>query len=85
MTRKSLTNHWHSQKLKIASSFVRRRRTRSVVAASPPSHLLSVPEPSQLSQSAPSIMEPLLCPNTMMQARAHIQTRMYSALHVIFQ
>ncbi|XP_074930563.1 LOW QUALITY PROTEIN: mitogen-activated protein kinase kinase kinase 19 [Archocentrus centrarchus] len=56
-----------------------RRRTRSVVAPSPPSHsLLSVMEPSQLSQSAPSIMEPRLCPNTVMQARAHIQTRLGS-------
>ncbi|KAI3356492.1 hypothetical protein L3Q82_017699, partial [Scortum barcoo] len=55
-----------------------RQRTRSVVAASPSSPgLLSVAETSQLSQSAPSIMEPLLCSNTMMQARAHIQTRMY--------
>ncbi|XP_016521829.1 uncharacterized protein map3k19 [Poecilia formosa] len=56
-----------------------RQRTRSVVEVSPPSHsLLCVPESSQLSQSAPSIMEPLLCPNTMMQARAHIQTRLSS-------
>ncbi|KAK9537986.1 hypothetical protein VZT92_005552 [Zoarces viviparus] len=54
-----------------------RQRTRSVVAASPSSPaLLSVAEPSQLSQSAPSIMEPLLCSNTVMQARAHIQTRL---------
>ncbi|XP_028248811.1 uncharacterized protein map3k19 isoform X3 [Parambassis ranga] len=54
-----------------------RPRTSSMVTASPPSHcLLSVVEPSQLSQSAPSIMEPLLCSNTMMQARAHIQTRL---------
>ncbi|KAM6978438.1 uncharacterized protein map3k19 [Tautogolabrus adspersus] len=37
---------------------------------------LSVAEPSQFSQSAPSIMEPLLCSNTMIQARAHIQTRL---------
>ncbi|MED6251146.1 hypothetical protein ATANTOWER_023557, partial [Ataeniobius toweri] len=56
-----------------------RQRTRSVVEASPPSHnQLCVSESSQLSQSAPSIMEPLLCPNTMMQARAHIQTRLTS-------
>ncbi|XP_023193301.1 mitogen-activated protein kinase kinase kinase 19 [Xiphophorus maculatus] len=56
-----------------------RQRTRSVVEVSPPSHgLLCVPVSSQLSQSAPSIMEPLLCPNTMMQARAHIQTRLSS-------
>ncbi|XP_043988612.1 serine/threonine-protein kinase pakA [Gambusia affinis] len=56
-----------------------RQRTRSVVEVFPPSHsLLCVPESSQLSQSAPSIMEPLLCPNTMMQARAHIQTRLSS-------
>ncbi|XP_054871059.1 uncharacterized protein map3k19 isoform X2 [Amphiprion ocellaris] len=55
-----------------------RRRTRSMVAASPPSHSLLSVEPSQLSQSAPSIMEPLLCPNTMMQARAHIQSRLAS-------
>ncbi|XP_008278362.1 mitogen-activated protein kinase kinase kinase 19 [Stegastes partitus] len=56
-----------------------RQRTRSVVVASPPSHsLLSVAESSQLSQSAPSIMEPLLCPNTMTQARAHIQSRLAS-------
>ncbi|KAM6955774.1 uncharacterized protein map3k19 [Lycodopsis pacificus] len=54
-----------------------RQRTRSVVAASPSSPaLLSVAEPIQLSQSAPSIMEPLLCSNTVMQARAHIQTRL---------
>ncbi|XP_068429103.1 uncharacterized protein [Clinocottus analis] len=54
-----------------------RPRTRSVVAASPSSPALrSVAEPGQLSQSAPSIMEPLLCSNTVMQARAHIQTRM---------
>ncbi|XP_054908805.1 mitogen-activated protein kinase kinase kinase 19 [Poeciliopsis prolifica] len=56
-----------------------RQRTRSVAEVSPPSHsLLCVPESSQLSRSAPSIMEPLLCPNTMMQARAHIQTRLSS-------
>ncbi|XP_059198550.1 uncharacterized protein map3k19 [Centropristis striata] len=56
-----------------------RQRTRSVVAASPSSPgLLSVAETSQLSQSAPSIMEPLLCSNTMIQARAHIQTRLGS-------
>ncbi|KAM4731297.1 uncharacterized protein map3k19 [Anableps anableps] len=56
-----------------------RQRTRSVVEASPPSHsLLCVSESSQLSQSAPSIMGPRLCPNTMMQARAHIQTRLSS-------
>ncbi|XP_038123955.1 mitogen-activated protein kinase kinase kinase 19 isoform X2 [Cyprinodon tularosa] len=55
-----------------------RQRTRSVVEASPPSHsLLHVSESSQLSQSAPSIMEPLLCP-TLMQARVHIQTRLNS-------
>ncbi|XP_034416932.1 mitogen-activated protein kinase kinase kinase 19 [Cyclopterus lumpus] len=54
-----------------------RPRTRSVVAACPSSPaLLSVAEPGQLSQSAPSIMEPLLCSNTVMQARAHIQTRL---------
>ncbi|KAG7235126.1 hypothetical protein INR49_025231, partial [Caranx melampygus] len=56
-----------------------RQRTRSVVAACPSSpSLLSVTEPSQLSQSAPSIMEPLLCSHTMMQARAHIQSRLGS-------
>ncbi|XP_035995483.1 mitogen-activated protein kinase kinase kinase 19 isoform X2 [Fundulus heteroclitus] len=56
-----------------------RQRTRSVVEASPPCRgLLCVSASSQLSQSAPSIMEPLLCPNTMMQARAHIQTRLSS-------
>ncbi|XP_034429375.1 mitogen-activated protein kinase kinase kinase 19 isoform X2 [Hippoglossus hippoglossus] len=56
-----------------------RQRTRSVVAACPSSPgLLSVAEPSQLSRSAPSLMEPLLCSNTMMQARAHIQTRLGS-------
>ncbi|XP_069388880.1 mitogen-activated protein kinase kinase kinase 19 isoform X2 [Paralichthys olivaceus] len=55
------------------------QRTRSVVAACPSSPgLLSVAESSQLSQSAPCIMEPLLCLNTMMQARAHIQTRLGS-------
>ncbi|XP_029135891.2 mitogen-activated protein kinase kinase kinase 19 isoform X2 [Labrus bergylta] len=56
-----------------------KQRTRSVIPGSPSSPVrLSVPEPSQLSQSAPSIMEPLLCSNTMMQARAHIQTRLGS-------
>ncbi|XP_051260812.1 uncharacterized protein map3k19 isoform X2 [Dicentrarchus labrax] len=56
-----------------------RQRTRSVVVASPSSPgLLSVAESSQLSQSAPSIMEPQLCSNTMIQARAHIQTRLGS-------
>eukprot|EP00064_Thunnus_orientalis_P020645 superscaffoldBa00005794_g20787 len=56
-----------------------RQRTRSVVAASPSSSgLLSVAEPSKLSQSAPSILEPLLCSNTMIQARAHIQNRLGS-------
>ncbi|KAK5861402.1 hypothetical protein PBY51_022802 [Eleginops maclovinus] len=57
----------------------RRKRTTSVVAAylSSPS-LLSVAEPSLLSQSAPSILEPLLCSNTVMQARAHIQSRLGS-------
>ncbi|XP_041663062.1 mitogen-activated protein kinase kinase kinase 1b [Cheilinus undulatus] len=56
-----------------------RQRTRSVFIVSPsiPGRL-SVGEPSQLSQSAPSIMEPLLNSNTMMQARAHIQTRLGS-------
>ncbi|XP_029386714.1 probable serine/threonine-protein kinase mkcC [Echeneis naucrates] len=56
-----------------------RQRTRSVVAvctATP--GLLSVAEPSQLSQSAPSIMEPLLCSKAMTQARVHIQTRLGS-------
>ncbi|KAM4558269.1 uncharacterized protein map3k19 isoform 2-T4 [Odontesthes bonariensis] len=56
-----------------------RQRTRSEVNASPPSNdRLSVAESSQLSQSAPSMMEPLLCSNTLMQARAHIQTRLGS-------
>ncbi|XP_053295233.1 mitogen-activated protein kinase kinase kinase 19 isoform X2 [Pleuronectes platessa] len=57
-----------------------RQRTRSVVVAAYPSSpgQLSVAEPSQLSRSAPSLMEPLLCSNTMMQARAHIQTRLGS-------
>ncbi|XP_062257868.1 serine/threonine-protein kinase PRP4 homolog isoform X2 [Platichthys flesus] len=57
-----------------------RPRTRSVVVAACPSSpgRLSVAEPSQLSRSAPSLMEPLLCSNTMMQARAHIQTRLGS-------
>ncbi|CAB1450096.1 unnamed protein product [Pleuronectes platessa] len=57
-----------------------RQRTRSVVVAAYPSSpgRLSVAEPSQLSRSAPSLMEPLLCSNTMMQARAHIQTRLGS-------
>ncbi|KAK1902783.1 Mitogen-activated protein kinase kinase kinase 19 [Dissostichus eleginoides] len=54
-----------------------RKRTTSVVAAPPSSpSLLSVTEPSPLSQSAPSILEPLLCSNSMMQARAHIQSRL---------
>ncbi|XP_036966644.1 uncharacterized protein map3k19 isoform X2 [Acanthopagrus latus] len=56
-----------------------RQRTRSVIAASPSSPgLLSVAKSSQLSQSAPSIMEPLLSSNTLIQARAHIQTRLGS-------
>ncbi|XP_047457945.1 uncharacterized protein map3k19 [Mugil cephalus] len=56
-----------------------RPRTRSVVVASSPAHsLLSVAEASLLSQSAPSIMEPRLGTNTMIQARAHIQTRLGS-------
>ncbi|KAL6101242.1 map3k19 [Pungitius sinensis] len=53
-----------------------RQSTRGVVAASQPSIApLSVAEPRQLSRSAPSIMEPL-CSTTVMQARAHIQTRL---------
>ncbi|KAF7214635.1 transcript variant X1 [Nothobranchius furzeri] len=53
-----------------------RQRTRSVVDASPPSRgLPSASESSQLSQSAPSVMEPLLCANVM-QARVNIQTRL---------
>lgn len=56
-----------------------RQRTRSVVAVSPSSPgRLSVAEASQLSQSAPSIMEPRLCSNTVIQARAHIQNRLGS-------
>ncbi|XP_061647723.1 mitogen-activated protein kinase kinase kinase 19 isoform X2 [Phyllopteryx taeniolatus] len=56
-----------------------RQRTRSVADASPSSlDLLSVAEPSKLSQSAPSIMEPLLCANYVFQARTHIQTRLGS-------
>ncbi|XP_069554966.1 mitogen-activated protein kinase kinase kinase 19 [Brachyistius frenatus] len=63
-----------------------RQRTISVVVGSPPSHgPLSATEPSQLSQSAPSIMEPLLCSNTMMQARAHIQIRLGSQTNVNVQ
>ncbi|XP_029314519.1 uncharacterized protein map3k19 [Cottoperca gobio] len=55
------------------------KHRQSVVTASPSSSsLLSVAEPSQLSQSAPIIMEPLLCSNTMIQARAHIQIRLGS-------
>ncbi|XP_017276139.2 mitogen-activated protein kinase kinase kinase 19 isoform X1 [Kryptolebias marmoratus] len=58
---------------------IQRQRTRSVVDASPPSHgLLSVVESSPLSQSAPSIMEPLMFSNSMMQARTHIQNRLGS-------
>lgn len=53
-----------------------RLRRKSMFVASPSSQcLLSVPQPCQLSQSAPSIMEPLLDSNTLIQARAHIQTR----------
>ncbi|XP_029967390.1 mitogen-activated protein kinase kinase kinase 19 isoform X2 [Salarias fasciatus] len=60
-----------------------RPRTRSVVVSSTPSYcLLSVAESTQLSQSAPSVMEPLLCSNTMMQARAHVQTRLGSQNNV---
>nr|XP_046259377.1 serine/threonine-protein kinase pakE isoform X2 [Scatophagus argus] len=59
-----------------------RQRTRSVVAASPSSpRLLSVAKSGsrvQLSRSAPSIMEPLLCSSTVIQARAHIQSRLGS-------
>ncbi|KAM9851173.1 uncharacterized protein map3k19 [Aulostomus maculatus] len=63
-----------------------RQRRPSVLAASPSSSssssspssaLMSVATPSKLSQSAPSIMEPLLCSNTVIQARAHIQTRQH--------
>ncbi|XP_062312808.1 mitogen-activated protein kinase kinase kinase 19 [Osmerus eperlanus] len=39
-------------------------------------HSLAAPQPSQLSQSAPSLMEPLMDPNSLLQARAHIQTRL---------
>ncbi|XP_067372129.1 mitogen-activated protein kinase kinase kinase 19 isoform X2 [Channa argus] len=56
-----------------------RQRKRSVVSASRSLPvLLSVAEPKQLSQSAPSITEPLLSSNSVMQARAHIQTRLGS-------
>ncbi|XP_034549877.1 serine/threonine-protein kinase PRP4 homolog [Notolabrus celidotus] len=56
-----------------------RQRTRSVVTASSSSPgRLSVSEPSELSQSAPSIMEPLLSTNTMILARAHIRSRLGS-------
>ncbi|KAM3607620.1 uncharacterized protein V6R79_010814 [Siganus canaliculatus] len=56
-----------------------RQRTRSVIAASTfTSNFLSVADSSQLSQSAPSIMEPLLCSNPVTEARAHIQTRLGS-------
>ncbi|XP_076018010.1 mitogen-activated protein kinase kinase kinase 19 [Genypterus blacodes] len=41
--------------------------------------LLSVSQACQLSQSAPCIMEPLLQSNTVIQARAHIQTRLRSS------
>ncbi|KAM4608652.1 mitogen-activated protein kinase kinase kinase 19 [Polymixia lowei] len=57
----------------------RRLRRRSPVAGSLSSAgLLSVPQPCQLSQSAPSILEPLLDSNTLLQAKAHIQTRLGS-------
>ncbi|XP_054644057.1 uncharacterized protein map3k19 isoform X2 [Dunckerocampus dactyliophorus] len=56
-----------------------RQRTRSLVEAAPSSlGLLSIAEPTKLSQSAPSILEPLLCSNYVLQARAHIQTRLGS-------
>ncbi|KAF7660477.1 hypothetical protein LDENG_00281560 [Lucifuga dentata] len=56
-----------------------RPRTKSDIAGSPSSTgLLSVAQPCLLSQSAPSIMEPLLHSNTVVQARAHIQTRLGS-------
>uniref|UniRef100_A0A3Q3JTA3 Mitogen-activated protein kinase kinase kinase 19 n=2 Tax=Monopterus albus TaxID=43700 RepID=A0A3Q3JTA3_MONAL len=56
-----------------------RQRTRSVAGESPssPGRLL-VAKPSQLSRSAPSLMEPLLCSNTLLKTRAHIQTRLGS-------
>ncbi|XP_068184901.1 mitogen-activated protein kinase kinase kinase 19 [Antennarius striatus] len=81
--------HWNHQTLTPSSSLLsartscmpvpsrQRHRTRSRVELSSPI-LLSVGESGQLSQSAPSIMEPLLCLNTMIQARAHIQTRLAS-------
>ncbi|XP_077392970.1 uncharacterized protein map3k19 [Festucalex cinctus] len=56
-----------------------RQRRRSVVNSSPSSlGLISVAEPNKLSQSAPNIMEPLLRANYVLQARAHIQTRLGS-------
>ncbi|XP_077436958.1 uncharacterized protein map3k19 [Vanacampus margaritifer] len=56
-----------------------RQRTRSVLNASPSSFgLLSLAEPNKLSQSAPSILEPRLRADYVLQARAHIQTRLGS-------
>ncbi|XP_061774447.1 uncharacterized protein map3k19 isoform X1 [Nerophis ophidion] len=56
-----------------------RQRTRSFNEAAPSSFgLLSIAVPNKLSQSAPSIMEPLVCSNYVLQARAHIQTRLGS-------
>ncbi|XP_057708117.1 mitogen-activated protein kinase kinase kinase 19 [Corythoichthys intestinalis] len=56
-----------------------RHQTRNMVnAASSSSGLLSLAVQSKLSQSAPRIIEPLLCANYVLQARAHIQTRLGS-------
>nr|XP_057938294.1 mitogen-activated protein kinase kinase kinase 19 [Doryrhamphus excisus]XP_057938295.1 mitogen-activated protein kinase kinase kinase 19 [Doryrhamphus excisus]XP_057938296.1 mitogen-activated protein kinase kinase kinase 19 [Doryrhamphus excisus]XP_057938297.1 mitogen-activated protein kinase kinase kinase 19 [Doryrhamphus excisus] len=56
-----------------------RQRTRSLVEAAPSSLGMRSPaEPTKLSQSAPSILEPLLSSNYVLQARAHIQTRLSS-------
>ncbi|XP_077472609.1 mitogen-activated protein kinase kinase kinase 19 isoform X1 [Stigmatopora argus] len=56
-----------------------RHRTSSMVnAPSSSSGLPPVAVQSKLSQSSPSIREPLLCANYVLQARAHIQTRLGS-------
>ncbi|XP_024141929.2 serine/threonine-protein kinase STE20 isoform X2 [Oryzias melastigma] len=53
------------------------RNRGSKRGVSPPSHSLrSVTDSSQLSRSAPTIMEPLLCLSTATQTRGHIQTRL---------
>ncbi|XP_020568902.1 mitogen-activated protein kinase kinase kinase 19 isoform X2 [Oryzias latipes] len=80
------TRHWNHAAPPLSSSLlsirtphqpVPPRNRRSKECVSPPSHSLrSVTDSSQLSRSAPTIMEPLLCLSTTTQTRAHTQTRL---------